>query len=167
MAGKCDGIGATKMGKDMMTRGVSAAWGTPGTHKLCSAALQMVRRSFWAFLLAWMAFASPQLAQAFAPSSGDLPTIARSALPAQGLEVLNRIESGEAFSHPKDGSVFGNRERLLPKQARGYYREYTVPTPGLKHRGARRIVCGGKPKRKPDACYYTEDHYASFKLIAQ
>lgn len=81
--------------------------------------------------------------------------------------MLARIENGDSFEHPKDGSVFGNRERLLPKQTRGYYREYTVPTPGLKHRGAKRIVCGGKPKRSPDVCYYTEDHYASFRLIAQ
>jgi ribonuclease T1 len=61
--------------------------------------------------------------------------------------------------------VFGNRERLLPLQARGYYREYTVRTPGSRDRGARRIVCGGRQPREPDACFYTEDHYASFKRI--
>jgi ribonuclease T1 len=68
---------------------------------------------------------------------------------------------------PTDGTVFGNRERLLPDQTRGYYREYTVPTPGLNHRGARRIVCGGSQPRAPRACYYTADHYASFKRIVQ
>ena len=67
----------------------------------------------------------------------------------------------------RDGIVFQNRERRLPEQPRGYYREYTVPTPGLKHRGARRIVCGGERPAKPDACYYTEDHYTSFRLIVQ
>lgn len=63
--------------------------------------------------------------------------------------------------------MFGNRERLLPSQARGYYREYTVPTPGSRDRGARRIVCGGLRPVTPEACWYTDDHYASFRLIAQ
>ena len=60
--------------------------------------------------------------------------------------------------------VFGNRERALPAQKRGYYREYTVKTPGSKNRGAQRIVCGG-PAAEPDACFYTADHYASFRRI--
>ena len=60
--------------------------------------------------------------------------------------------------------VFGNRERLLPLQKRGYYREYTVATPGSRDRGARRIVCGGAASR-PENCYYTDDHYASFRRI--
>ena len=63
--------------------------------------------------------------------------------------------------------MFGNRERLLPAEARGFYREYTVKTPGLKHRGARRIVCGGREPPRPVNCYYTADHYASFKRIAE
>ncbi len=62
--------------------------------------------------------------------------------------------------------MFGNRERQLPAKKRGYYREYTVRTPGVAHRGARRIVCGGA-KRMPDACYYTSDHYTSFREIRQ
>jgi ribonuclease T1 len=61
--------------------------------------------------------------------------------------------------------VFGNRERLLPLKRRGYYREYTVATPGARDRGARRIVCGGFRPRAPDACWYTGDHYSSFKRI--
>ena len=69
-----------------------------------------------------------------------------------------------SFAYEKDGTVFGNRERLLPVQKRGYYHEYTVTTPGLSHRGVRRIVCGGQPKT-PDVCYYTADHYASFRRI--
>jgi ribonuclease T1 len=93
--------------------------------------------------------------------------IAVAMLPAQGQEVWSRIHQGGPFRYEKDGTVFGNRERLLPSQARGYYREYTVPTPGLNHRGARRIVCGGAQPRAPRACYYTADHYASFKRIVQ
>jgi ribonuclease T1 len=88
-----------------------------------------------------------------------------SGLPVQGQEVMGQIRRGGPFRYEKDGSVFGNRERLLPSQKRGYYREYTVPTPGLSHRGARRIVCGGFKPRWPEACYYTEDHYNSFRLV--
>ncbi len=88
-------------------------------------------------------------------------------LPPQGQDVMNQIRQGGPFRYDKDGSVFGNRERLLPGEKRGYYREYTVPTPGLNHRGARRIVCGGFKPRAPEACYYTEDHYSSFRLIVQ
>lgn len=114
-----------------------------------------------------LGFSAHTTAQAFVVQSSGLPLIGRAELPLQGQKVLTRIENGDAFDHEKDGSVFGNRERLLPKQIRGYYREYTVPTPGLKHRGAKRIVCGGKVKQRPDACFYTDDHYASFRLIAQ
>lgn len=94
-------------------------------------------------------------------------TIALSGLPVQGQQVMGQILQGGPFRYEKDGTVFFNRERLLPQQKRGFYREYTVPTPGLKHRGARRIVCGGQEPRQPDACYYTEDHYASFRLIVR
>lgn len=80
---------------------------------------------------------------------------------------MGLIRQGGPFRYDKDGTVFGNRERLLPRAQRGYYREYTVDTPGLQHRGARRIVCGGEEPRRPEACYYTEDHYASFRLIVQ
>lgn len=94
-------------------------------------------------------------------------TVAYDRLPVQGQQVMQQIRQGGPFRYEKDGTVFGNRERLLPAQKRGFYREYTVPTPGLSHRGARRIVCGGEQPRTPDACYYTEDHYASFRLIVQ
>ncbi|MBA4261208.1 MAG: ribonuclease [Comamonadaceae bacterium] len=94
-------------------------------------------------------------------------SVALTGLPVQGREVLEQIHQGGPFRYEKDGTVFGNRERLLPGQKRGYYREYTVPTPGLRHRGARRIVCGGAKPQAPDACYYTEDHYSSFRLIVQ
>ncbi|OOG82037.1 ribonuclease [Hydrogenophaga sp. A37] len=97
----------------------------------------------------------------------SVASVALSSLPPQGQEVMEQIREGGPFRYTKDGSVFGNRERQLPSQKRGYYREYTVPSPGLSHRGARRIVCGGPKPRTPDACFYTEDHYSSFRLIVQ
>ena len=97
-------------------------------------------------------------------SDGQLPTISLAALPAQGVETYRSIQRGGPFPFEKDGVVFGNRERILPMQKRGYYREYTVKTPGSRNRGAQRIVCGG-PATTPDACYYTADHYASFRMI--
>ncbi|HMN93036.1 MAG TPA: ribonuclease domain-containing protein [Hydrogenophaga sp.] len=96
-----------------------------------------------------------------------IASVPLSGLPVQGREVMAQIREGGPFRYEKDGTVFGNRERLLPLEKRGYYREYTVPTPGLRHRGARRIVCGGQQPRAPDACYYTEDHYSSFRLIVE
>jgi ribonuclease T1 len=76
--------------------------------------------------------------------------------------TLSLIKRGGPFPYSRDGIVFENRERLLPARPSGYYREYTVPTPGLSHRGARRIVTGGNP---PEVFYYTDDHYRSFRLI--
>ncbi len=87
-------------------------------------------------------------------------------LPAEAQTTHRRILSGGPFPYQKDGTVFGNRERLLPAHPRGHYREYTVKTPGSRDRGARRIVCGGKPPTQPEACFYTDDHYASFRRIA-
>lgn len=105
------------------------------------------------------------LVQAKGPVSAEsAPTVSVAMLPRQGAQTYERIRQGGPFSDEKDGVVFGNRERLLPAQKRGYYREYTVRTPGSRDRGARRIVCGGQP-RTPDACYYTDDHYASFRRI--
>lgn len=96
--------------------------------------------------------------------SSDLGSIAFSALPRQGQDTHRLIHQGGPFPFDKDGVVFGNRERFLPMQKRGYYREYTVRTPGSRDRGARRIVCGG-PATMPDACFYSADHYASFRRI--
>jgi len=93
--------------------------------------------------------------------------VAFSELPVEARQMDVVIRRGGPFAYAKDGSVFGNRERLLPTNARGYYREYTVKTPGARDRGARRIVCGGSQPTKPDACYYTGDHYASFARIVQ
>lgn len=81
-------------------------------------------------------------------------------LPQEARHTLRLIQQGGPFPHRQDGGVFGNREGRLPRQPDGYYREYTVETPGLDHRGARRIVAGGQPPRE---FYYTDDHYESFR----
>ena len=100
-----------------------------------------------------------------APTQASPETIATAQLPPEGRNVLALIYRGGPFRYDKDGVVFGNRERLLAAKARGYYREYTVRTPGENSRGARRIVCGGLAPTAPDACFYTDDHYASFRKI--
>lgn len=110
------------------------------------------------------------------PQGYDLPevsaaagTIAVQQLPNDAQQTLQRIEAGGPFPYEKDGSRFGNYERVLPQQPRGYYREYTVAKSNSynsrsRNRGARRIVCGGN-QRAADDCYYTDDHYNSFKRI--
>jgi ribonuclease T1 len=97
--------------------------------------------------------------------AGQLSAIGVVQMPAEAQRVYRQVHLGGPFAYAKDGSVFGNRERLLPERRRGYYREYTVPTPGASDRGARRIVCGGSQPERPEACYYTADHYASFARI--
>ncbi len=94
-------------------------------------------------------------------------TVSLAQLPPEAQATEQLIRAGGPFPYGKDGTVFGNRERLLPSQPRGYYREYTVRTPGARDRGARRIVCGGRQPTDPHACYYTADHYASFRRIVQ
>ena len=100
-------------------------------------------------------------------SEETLAAVSVTELPRQGQQVYALILQGGPFAHDKDGVVFGNREQQLPKHKRGYYREYTVKTPGVRHRGAKRIVCGGLQVQSPDACYYTEDHYSSFRKIVR
>lgn len=93
-------------------------------------------------------------------ATGDLASVGVAELPAEGRETLELIDSGGPFPHEKDGSTFHNFEQILPEEADGYYREYTVDTPGSDDRGARRIVAG-----KNSELYYTEDHYSSFWRI--
>ena len=102
-------------------------------------------------------------------AAGDDPasTVTAAALPVEARQTQAAILAGGPFDSAKDGVVFGNRERHLVVKPRGYYREYTVPTPGVRQRGARRIVCGGQRPTRPDACFYTDDHYASFRRIVQ
>ncbi|MGH3984228.1 MAG: ribonuclease domain-containing protein [Pseudonocardiaceae bacterium] len=93
-------------------------------------------------------------------SAVDLPVQALSQLPPQAGEVWQLIQHGGPFPYRQDGTVFGNREGRLPKQRSGFYREYTVPTPGESDRGPRRLVTGGAAE-----LYYTGDHYTSFVVV--
>ena len=81
-------------------------------------------------------------------------------LPYEARTTLKLIKQGGPFPYQRDGAVFGNFEKRLPSKQRGYYREYTIPTPGRHDRGARRIVVGQNGE-----CYYTEDHYRTFRMI--
>lgn len=93
--------------------------------------------------------------------------IAVSDLPPEARRTLDLIRGGGPFPYEKDGTVFGNRERLLPRATRGHYTEYTVRTPGVRHRGARRIVAGGDPRSPQAQFWYTDDHYQSFRRIRE
>ena len=102
----------------------------------------------------------------FARSALDNDVVPVSELPPQARQMLVLIKQGGPFPSDKDGAVFGNYERLLPKQKRGYYREFTVKTPGARNRGARRIVAGGETGAFREF-FYTDDHYASFRRIQE
>ena len=99
--------------------------------------------------------------------ASDTPAdpVALSSLPREAQQTEQRILAGGPFPYSQDGVVFANRERHLASHPRGYYHEYTVPSPGAHNRGARRIVCGGARPTEPDDCFYTEDHYNSFHRI--
>jgi ribonuclease T1 len=119
----------------------------------------------------WRAIASIALALLLAAdpaasrSTPDaLPEIAAAALPKEARQTLALIRSGGPYSYQRDGIVFANREGRLPPHARGYYHEYTVATPGASTRGARRIICGGAARTLAE-CYYSNDHYQSFRRI--
>ena len=88
--------------------------------------------------------------------------VAVTELPSEARDTLRLIKQGGPFPYPRDGVVFGNFEKHLPQQPRGYYHEYTVKTPGARNRGARRIVCG-----IPVECYYSGDHYRTFQHIKE
>ena len=90
----------------------------------------------------------------------ELQDVRLEQLPAEAGQTLALIRRGGPFPYRRDGTAFGNRERRLPAREQGYYREYTVPTPGAQDRGARRIVAG-----RGAEYYYTDDHYASFRRI--
>ena len=103
--------------------------------------------------------------QAREPWAGER-AIAAGSLPPEARDTLARIHAGGPFRFERDGITFGNREHQLPPHRRGYYHEYTVVTRGVRTRGARRIICGGA-RAAPDACYYTDDHYRSFRRIRE
>ncbi len=114
-------------------------------------------------------------------ATAEVSSIDVAELPAEARDTLQLIKHGGPFPYPRDGIVFGNYEHILPQQSRGYYHEYTVKTPGVRHRGARRIVCGtaparGRPMGSPPLrgdpfalpeCYYSDDHYQTFKRIKE
>ncbi len=125
--------------------------------------MSLSRRLAWLLLAGLTLLAG--LAQAFwAGGSGgaEAATVHVVALPAEARQTLALIRQGGPFPFSKDGSVFGNREGRLPPRQRGYYREYTVPTPGSRDRGARRIVAG-----QGGEYWYTADHYRSFRRIRE
>lgn len=97
---------------------------------------------------------------AIRPHEGECPV---ESLPPQVKDTIADITAGGPFDYPdNDGVRFGNYEGHLPRKDRNFYREYTVETPGLRHRGERRIITGGGSKTSPQQWYYTDDHYESF-----
>jgi len=117
-----------------------------------------------ATLLALCIVATTATREGFARTSAPLDGIAVGALPPEARVTLERIHVGGPFPYSRDGVVFNNREHILPAQPRGYYHEFTVPTPGQRSRGARRIICGGDVMSVSE-CYYSDDHYQTFRRI--
>lgn len=116
----------------------------------------------WIFFLAALLFSVTVLAR----DTTTLGVVAVGDLPHEAQETLALIRQGGPFPFAKDGVAFGNYERVLPKQKRGYYHEFTVKTPRVRGRGARRIIVGGEPVSSLER-YYTDNHYASFKRIKE
>jgi ribonuclease T1 len=110
------------------------------------------------------ALAGAGIAEARRDASAALEAVAAADLPREARATLARIRENGPLPYERDGIAFGNREGLLPPKPRGYYHEYTVPTPGSRNRGARRIVCGGE-RATVSECYFSDDHYQSFKRI--
>ncbi len=110
-------------------------------------------------LLAWVLALGFVAGAAAFTAIGQIEAVA---LPPEARVTIALIRMGGPFPYQKDGSVFGNRERSLPRRERGYYREYTVRTPGARDRGARRIVAG-----RDGELYYTDDHYRRFRRILE
>jgi ribonuclease T1 len=122
--------------------------------------VRAVIKIFAAVLAGTFALLSPAVAGESATVKVPLQEIAAAELPEQARQTIALIRKGGPFPHERDGIVFGNFEGQLPAKARGYYREYTVKAPGMKSRGAWRIVAG-----RGGELYYTDDHYRSFKRI--
>ena len=124
--------------------------------------MRLVARALLVALLCTLGAGAP-----FARSDAPAPyEVALGDLPQEARDTLALIRRGGPFRHRQDGTVFGNREMRLPARDRGYYREYTVPTPGAKDRGARRIVAGADA-RGAGEIYYSDDHYNSFRRIKE
>jgi guanyl-specific ribonuclease Sa len=133
-----------------------------------SRALRIVLIAITALVLVQWWSSRNEVTPELAPTRAESSVQDRSAagypdfLPPEAIETLQAIDQGGPFPYSRDGVTFQNRERRLPERPRGYYREYTVPTPGENDRGARRIVAGGNP---PEVYYYTADHYRSFRQV--
>jgi ribonuclease T1 len=127
-------------------------------------------RSFSALLCLLCGLCGNAVTPAVAREGPQLREVSVAELPPEARETLALIKRGGPFPYRKDGATFGNFEKRLPLKARGYYREYTVKTPGAPDRGARRIVAGegtGRDVRDSGEYYYTEDHYRSFRRIRE
>lgn len=122
-----------------------------------------LNKGFWK---KWQLFVVAAMLSFAVHAKGALGEVRVTQLPPEAKETLALIKRGGPFPYAKDGTVFGNYEGILPRQRRGYYREYTVRTPYARNRGARRIVCGIRPT-KVSECYYTPDHYSSFYRIKE
>jgi len=125
--------------------------------------MSVALRSFAALALFAIGLASgPANAQKAqpAPTAAQIHELAPADLPKEARDTIALIRKGGPFPYAKDGAIFSNREGILPKQKRGYYKEYTVKTPGERTRGARRIIWG-----KGGEFFYTEDHYNHFSRI--
>jgi len=118
-------------------------------------------------VLCAVALCTTPLAAQARQASGLGQPVALASLPREAQQTEQLIRAGGPFPYAKDGVVFANREGRLERHPRGYYHEYTVPSPGARDRGARRIVCGGAKPTEPDDCFYTEDHYNSFHRIVK
>lgn len=118
--------------------------------------LRIFRSALFACAMAGMLFMQAVMALQ------DSSVVKLSDLPAEARNTYQLIKQGGPYPYPRDGVVFSNYEKQLPKKPRGYYHEYTVKTPGARNRGARRIVCG-----EVTECYYTADHYQSFQRIRE
>jgi ribonuclease T1 len=121
-----------------------------------------VTKGLAAVLLGLLCALPAAQARTDAPANPAIEEVSAAALPAEARQTIALIRKGGPFAHERDGAVFGNFEKRLPVTGRGYYREYTVRTPGVKSRGARRIVAG-----KGGELYYTDDHYRSFRRIKE
>jgi ribonuclease T1 len=123
----------------------------------------MIRRAAaLLFAIASLAFLPHAFAQRAPAVERDIPEIPYAQLSAEARTTIALIRKGGPFPYAKDGAIFGNREQILPRQIRGYYREYTVKTPGERTRGARRIIWG-----KGGEFYYTDDHYNHFRRVRE
>ncbi len=123
---------------------------------------RMTQARWWLLLGLLLCLPFAQARSHHSHDDAAISTIAVVELPDEARGTFHLIKQGGPFPYSRDGVVFGNREHRLPQQSRGYYREYTVKTPGAHNRGARRIVCGVVPE-----CYYTGDHYQTFKRIKE